>query len=173
MDKKTTYYIIAAVVLVAIIGIVIAMQKPAVNPTPPTTGDKTNTPKTVKTEVDVVRDIAKQLNLSDGQMPLRVTMDDNSQSASLTPGKNLALMLGDTYNWQIVSSDEKVLIKKNITVSDARVQAVYQVVGAGNAVLSATGACKTNSKCATPTAAFKFNVEGVVSENVAPADLVK
>jgi len=174
MDKKTTYYIVAAVILVAIIGIIIAMQKPATNtPANPAGGGKTETPKTVKTETEVVKDIAKQLNLGEDQLPLRVTMDDNGQSASLTPGKNLALMLGDTYNWQITSSDEKVLAKKDISLSDARVQAVYSVVGSGEAVLSATGSCKTNGGCASPSATFKFNVEGVVSDNVAPADLVK
>ena len=169
MDKKTTYYIIGAVVLVVVIGIVIAMQgKPADD------GATVTPPKTeVKTETQVAREVGQELSLAEGEIPLRVTMDDNGQSASLTPGKNLLLMLGTDYTWDIKSSDETVLAKRDVKLDDQRAQAVYQIVHPGKAVLSATGTCKSGSTCASQTVSFVFNVEGVITDDMPAADLVK
>jgi len=172
MDKKITYYIIAAIVLVAVIAVIIVMQKPNTVITPeepkkPTTIN--NQP--VKTESDVIKEVAQKFNLSDGQLPMKITIEDNNQSASLTPGKYLVLMLGADYDWKISSNNEKVLAKRDVAVGDSRVQEVYQVVQAGRALLSATGTCK--AKCTQPTATFSFGVEGVISETVNPNDLVK
>jgi azurin len=111
--------------------------------------------------------------LKGGELPYRVTTDDNGQTYSATPGKNLVLMLGTDYNWNIASSDDNILAKRDVKVTDARVQGVYQLVGAGKAVLSATGTCKSQSKCASPTAKFTFNIESVISENETPENLVK
>ena len=173
MDKKTTYYVIAAVVLVAVVGIIVAMNQPSTTvPVPVVNNGNATVHQKAKSEGDIVKDVAKQLNLSAGDLPLRVTMDDNGQTASLTPGKDIVLMLGNNYNWQITSSNEKVLAKKDITLVDAREQAVYQVAGSGNSVLSATGTCKTKT-CTPASETFKFTVEGRVSENVPPSDLVK
>lgn len=174
MDKKITYYIIAGVVLVAVIIIVIVMQNPGNKPVVLPGDGKTATPQVTKSETQLTNeDIAKQLNLSAGELPLRVTMDDNGQSYSATPGKNLVLMLGTDYKWDITSSDNNVLAKRDVNVSDGRIQAIYQLVGAGNAVLDATGTCKAKVACASPNATFKFTVEGVISENETPEDLVK
>ena len=170
MDKKTTYYVIGAVILVVVIGIVIAMQggkkteKPVVTEQP-----KTET----KTENEVAREVGKDLELPEGEIPLRVTMDDNGQTASLTPGKNMVLMLGTDYTWEIKSSDETVLAKRDVKLTDTRSQAVYQIVHSGKAVLSATGTCKSGSTCASPTASFVFNVEGVITDDVPAKDLIK
>ena len=170
MDKKTTYYVIGAVILVVVIGIVIAMQsgkkieKPVV----------TDQPKEeTKTENEVAREVGKDLELPEGEIPLRITMDDNGQTASLTPGKNLVLMLGTDYTWEIKSSDETVLAKRDVKLTDARPQAVYQVVHSGKAVLSATGTCKSGSTCASQTVSFVFNVEGVITDDVPATDLIK
>ena len=169
MDKKITYYIIAAVVLLAVVVIIIAMQisKPLVNPPAIGGSGKTETPK--KSETETAKEIGKQLSATD--LPLRVTMDDNGQSASMTPGKSLVLMLGTDYNWEITSSDENVLAKRDVKIDDARVQAVYQIVQAGKAVLSANGVCKT--KCDQKTASFQFNIDAVISDNIPKADLGK
>jgi len=172
MDKKTMYYVIAGVVLVLVVGIIIAMQ--GGNNIPATVDNSPLiTKQPVKSESEVNKAIAKELNLSEGELPLRITMDDNGQTASLTPGKNLTVMLGAEYDWTISTSDDKVLAKRNMNLNDARVQAVYQLVGEGKAILSAQGKCKSGSQCVAPTANFVLNVEGVISENVAPADLVK
>lgn len=174
MDKKITYYIVAAVVLVAVIGIIIAMQNSGTTPPVPVGGGVKETPKTeTKTETDAAKDIAQKMNLNEGQIPLRVTLDDNNQSASLTPGKVLVLMLGTDYDWKIEASDADVLAKREVTAADSRIQAVYQLAKEGKAVLTAAGTCKAKAKCASPTASFKFNVESVVSEVVSPEDLVK
>jgi hypothetical protein len=97
MDKKIAYYVAAGVILVAVVGIVIIMQnsgKPAV--TPPVGDETANQP--VKSETKLANEeVAKQLNLQDGELPLRVTLDDNGQTYSATPGKNLVLMLGTDY----------------------------------------------------------------------------
>lgn len=172
MDKKTIYYIVAGVVLVTVVGIIIMMQNSG-NVIPGPDGNPPEAKQPVKSEVEVNKDIAKKLNLSDGELPLRLTMDDNGQSSSLTPGKNIALMLGTDYDWTISTSDDKVLAKRTVALDDARVQAVYQVVGEGAAVLSAQGKCKNKSSCAGAAAQFSFSVEGVISENVLPEDLVK
>ena len=163
------YYVIAAVVLVATVGIIIAMQggKAPVTKTPVVNAPVTKQP--VKSETQAAQDIAKDAGALG--MPLRITMDDNNQTVSLTPGKALVMMLGTDYNWTITSSDDKVLAKKNITLSDARAQAVYQIVGPGKAVLSAAGACVAKASC-TP-ATFKLNIEAVITENSTPEELVK
>ncbi len=170
MDKKIAYYIIAAVIVVVIIIVVVVMQiQPAA---PVTTGPAggeaaTKTQEPVKSETQAALEVAKQLN----GKGLRITMDDNGQTVSLTPGNNLILMLGTDYNWTINTSDASVLAKKDITLSDSRMQAVYQVSQAGKAVLSATGDCKAT--CASPTQSFSLNVEAVISDDVPAADLVK
>lgn len=172
MDKKIAYYVAAGVILVAVVGIVVIMQNSGKRVVTPPVGDETaNQP--VKSETKLANeDVAKQLNLQDGELPLRVTLDDNGQTYSATPGKNLVLMLGTDYNWDIVSSDSNVLSRRDVKVGDARVQAVYQVVAAGKAVLKATGTCKNKTGCTAP-APFNFSVEGVISENETPEDLVK
>ena len=172
MNKKTLYFAIAAVVLIAVIGIIIAMQGQKEPPAPIDQIQKTGVAP-AKTESELNERIAAKLNLKDGQLPLRVTMDDNGQTLSATPGKNLSLMLGTDYDWTITSSNDNVLAKRTVALDDARVQAVYQVVGEGKAVLSAQGKCKSGAKCAQPTATFKFNVDGLISENVTPEDMVK
>jgi hypothetical protein len=43
-------------------------------------------------------------------------------------------MLPGNYNWKISSSDTKVLAKRDVDAGDKRVQAIFQVVGAGKAV---------------------------------------
>jgi len=168
MDKKTTYYVIGAVVLVVVIGVVIMMQgdkKP--QPQPPVGGN--NQPVETKTETEVTREIGRQLSLPEGTIPLRVTMDDNGQTASLTPGKYLVMMLGTEYTWDIKSSDDTVLAKRDIKLGDDRSQAVYQIVHPGKAVLSAAGTCKSGSTCASQTQSFVFNVEGVITDDVPAA----
>jgi len=170
MDKKTTYYVLGAVILVVVIGIVIAMQggKPVEKPI------VTEKPVVeTKTENEVARAVGKDLQLAEGEIPLRITMDDNGQTASLTPGKNLILMLGVDYTWDIKSSDDAVLAKREVTLTDPRSQAVYQLVHSGKAVLSATGTCKSGSTCASPTVSFVFNVEGVITDDVPATDLIK
>jgi predicted secreted protein len=168
MDKKVTYYIIAAIVLIATVGIIIAMQnKKQEVETPIVKNPVAVSP--VKSETQAAQDIAKEAGALG--MPLRITMDDNGQTVSLTPGKALVMMLGTDYKWTITSSDDKVVAKKNITLSDARAQAVYQIVGPGKAVLSATGACVGKASC-TP-ANFKLNVESVITDNSTPEELVK
>ncbi len=171
MDKKIVYYVIAGAVLILIVGIIIVMnQGGGVVPVPDGGTPVTEAPKS---ETEVNKDVAKELNLAEGQLPLRITMDDNGQSASLTPGKNITLMLGEDYDWVISSSNSAVLSQRAVDMNDPRVQAVYQVVGGGTAVLSAQGACKSGAICAKPAADFVFNVDGVISENFAPEDLVK
>lgn len=171
MDKKTTYYIIGAVVLVVVIGIVIMMQG-SKTPEPPV-GGKDNPVAETKTDTQVAREVGKELQLAEGEIPLKVTIDDNGQTAMLTPGKNLVLMLGTEYNWEISSSDETVLARRDVTLNDERSQAVYQIVHSGKAVLSATGNCKSGSTCASPTASFVLNVEGVISDAVPAENLAK
>jgi hypothetical protein len=170
MDKKTTYYVIGAVVLVVVIGIVIAMQGGKKPEKPQDNGQK---PAETKTETQVTREVGQELSLPEGEIPLRVTMDDNGQTASLTPGKNLVLMLGADYNWDIKSSDETVLAKRDVNLTDERAQAVYQIAHPGKAVLSAAGTCKSGSTCASPTLSFVFNVEGVITDDVPASDLIK
>ncbi|MCU0652715.1 MAG: hypothetical protein MUD10_00450 [Candidatus Pacebacteria bacterium] len=173
MDKKVVYYIVAGLVLVATIGVIIAMQKPGNQGpvTPPTGGGETNPATSVqKTEIEVAQDLAKEAG--GVGMPLRITMEDNGQTVSLTPGKNLVLMLGTDYNWTITSSDEAVIAKRNITIGDARVQAVYQAVSGGSAALTASGTCKAAS-CAQPNPEFKLNVEARVTEKMTPTELMK
>jgi azurin len=172
MDKKTMYYVVAGVVLVLAIGIIIAMQSGNKAPNPVGQNQPAGG-KTAESETDLNQEIADKLNLSDGQLPLRVTIDDNGQSLSATPGKNLSLMLGTDYDWTITSSDDGVLAKRAVALDDARVQAVYQVVGEGTAVLSAQGKCKSGAKCAAPTASFVFTVDGLISENIPVENLVK
>jgi hypothetical protein len=151
------------------------MQEPAPIVISPTGGGTTTVqPAAVKSESKLANeDIAKQLNLKGGELPYRVTIDDNGQTYSATPGKNLVLMLGADYNWNIASSDDNILARRDVKLTDTRVQGVYQLVGAGKAVLSATGTCKSQSGCAAPTAKFNFNIESVISENETPEDLVK
>ena len=171
MDKKIIYYIIAGVVLVATVAVIIVMQNPKGGKTDDLGANeivKTNPP--VKSETQAVQDLAAKVG--GVGLPLRVTLDDNGQTLSLTPGKNLALMLGADYNWNITSSDNNVLAKRDIKLDDARVQAVYQAVGAGKAVLSATGTCK-GTGCAQKEATFKMNVESLVTDNLSPKDLMK
>lgn len=172
MDKKTMYYVIAGVVLILVIGIIVTMQISNNNPVPVGPGQPVGNQE-IKSETEINKEIATELNLKNGQLPLRVTIDDNGQSASLTPGKNLTLMLGTDYDWTITSSDDKVLAKRSVALDDARVQAVYQVVGEGKAVLSAQGKCKSGANCPAPTAEFTFTIDGLVSENIAPENLVK
>lgn len=171
MSKKTIYYLVAAVVLVVVVAIIVAMQnqKPA-NPLNPQTPAQKQAPKT---ENDLNQKIAEKLNMPENKLPLRVTLDDNGQFYSATPGSNISLMLGTDYEWTISSSDENVLAKRTVDIADARVQGVYQVVGEGNAVLAAQGKCKTGAKCDPASVNFVFNVDGVISENFAPEDLVK
>ena len=111
--------------------------------------------------------------MAEGQLPLRVTREDNRQTASLTPGKNLTLMLGEEYDWTISSNNDKVLARRNVDVGDVRVQGVYQVIGEGNAVLTANGNCKSGAVCETPSADFTYNVEGIISENFSPEELTR
>jgi len=169
------YYILAAIVLVVVVVIIIAMQGLTEQPpTLPPTGGESTTPQPPKAETKVVaEDVAKQLNLQESELPLRVTMDDNGQTYSATPGKNIVLMLGDNYDWGIASGDSNVVSKRDVKYTDARVQAVYQVVGEGKTQLTATGTCKKGSQCATPTASFTLKVEGVISENESMENLVK
>lgn len=169
MDKKTTYYVIGAVILIVAIGIVIAVQNSGKSNLPV----KTEVPEKAKTQNDVAREVGKELDMAKGEIPLRVTMDDNGQTASLTPGKNMVLMLGEEYNWDIKSSDEAVLAKRDVKLTDSRSQAVYQVAHSGKAVLSASGTCKSGSTCASQTVSFVLNVEGVITDDLPAADLVK
>lgn len=169
MDKKILYYLIAGAALILVVWIIIAMN--TANPVVPDGDILIQQPP--KTESEINKEIAQKLNLPEGGLPLRVTMDDNGQSSSLTPGKNLSLMLGENYDWVITSSDENVLAKRSVDIDDDRVQGVYQVVGEGDAILSAQGTCKAGSQCVSPTANFSFNVQCVVSENYTPEDLVK
>lgn len=171
MDKKTTYYVIGAVILIVVIAIVVAMQ--ANNRPQPPVGGNENPPVETKTETEVTREIGQQLSLPEGTIPLRVTMDDNGQTAKLTPGKYLVMMLGNDYVWDIKSSDDTVLAKRDVKLDDDRSQAVYQIVHPGKAVLSATGTCKSGSTCAAQTQSFTFNIEGVVTDDVPAGDLVK
>jgi hypothetical protein len=173
MDKKTAYFIIAAVIIIVVIVVIVMMQKPTEPGQPPVIETPKPAETKVKTETEVIRDIAKKMNLAEGQLPLRITTEDNGHFFSLTPGKSLVLMLGNDYEWQISSSDEKVLAKRNIDAGDPRVQAIYQVAQAGDAVLSASGTCKNQSVCAGQSQAFTFNVQGIVSEVVPPDNLVK
>jgi len=126
-----------------------------------------------KTETQITREIGQQLGLPEGEIPLRVTLDDNGQTAHLTPGKYLVIMLGNEYNWDIQSSDETVLAKRDIQMNDEKVQAVYQIVHAGKAVLNATGNCKSGTTCATPSQSFTLNIEGDITDDVPASDLVK
>lgn len=142
-------------------------------PLPQPLDDEARIDQQARSESDVNRDIAERLNLAEGQLPLRVTMDDNRQSASLTPGKNITLMLGTDYDWTVNSSDEMVLAPRSVDAGDARVQGVYQVVGEGRAVLSAQGNCKAGVVCEQPTVSFIFNVDGVISENSSIEELTK
>jgi hypothetical protein len=171
MDKKIVYYVIAGAVLILIIGIIIAVN-PGSEKTV-TVEEEPPAEQAVKTETEVNRDIAEKLNLAEGQLPLRVTIEDNGQSASLTPGKNITLMLGENYDWTITSSNDMVLAKRSLSVDDSRVQGVYQVVGEGNAILSAEGKCKSGAVCEKPVQTFTFDVDGVISENFSPEDLTK
>lgn len=170
MDKKTTYYVVGAVILIVIIGVVIAMQS-GKKSEPPVVG--TDEPKEVKTETQIAREVGQELQLAEGEIPLRITMDDNGQSAKFTPGKNLVLMLGDDYTWDIKSSDETVLAKREVELTDERSQAVYQIVHSGKAVLSATGTCKAGATCTAQTQSFLLNVEGIITDDVPAGDLVK
>ncbi len=171
MDKKIIYYVIGGLLLILAVWGIIALnsQKEEMEVMPPIT----LTPAAPKSEMDVNRDVAQKLELGEGQLPLRVTREDNRQTASLTPGKSLTLMLGEEYDWTISSSNDKVLARRNVDVNDARVQGVYQVVGEGNAVLTATGNCKSGAVCETPSADFTFTVEGVISENFSPEELTR
>lgn len=168
MDKKIVYYIIAGVALVLVIWIIVAM-----NSGKPTVSEEGPGQEAPKTESEINKEIAQKLNLPEGKLPLRVTMDDNGQSSSLTPGKNISLMLDENYDWTVGSSNENVLAKRTVDVEDARVQGIYQVVGEGDAVLSAQGVCKESAQCEAQTAEFSFGVQCVVSENYEPEDLVK
>jgi len=171
MDKKIVYYAVAGAVLVLVVGIIIAINSGGGKPGPVT--EEPAAEQTVKTETEVNKNIAEELNLAAGQLPLRVTIDDNGQSASLTPGKNITLMLGVEYDWTITSSNDMVLAKRSLDIGDSRVQGVYQVVGEGNAILSAQGTCKSGAVCEKPAATFTFNIDGVISENFSPEDLTK
>jgi len=171
MDKKIIYYAIGGLLLIlAVWGIVaINSQKKEAEIVPPMTPP----PAVPKSETEVNRDIAQKLELAEGQLPLRVTRDDNRQTASLTPGKNITLMLGEEYAWTISSNNDKVLAPRNVDIDDARVQGVYQVVGEGSAVLAARGDCKSGAVCETPSADFTFTVEGIISENFSPEELTR
>ena len=172
MNKKTMVYVVAGVVLVVAIIVIVISQGMKMEPA----GGPSTQPvvkQSPKSETELNKEIAKKLNLNEGQLPLRVTMDDNNQTASFTPGKNITLMLGTDYEWTLTSSNEQVLSKRSISADDPRVQGIYQVVGEGSSVLSGQGKCKSGVQCAAPTAQFKFTVEGLVSENVKPEDAVK
>jgi hypothetical protein len=169
MDKKVTYYIIAGVVLVATIGIIIAMQGQKNGPTVIPGGEMPKT-EPVKSEMEAVQEIGK--TVGGIGLPLRITLEDNGQTVSLTPGKNIVMMLGTDYNWTITSSDDKVMAKKDIALTDARMQAVYQAVGAGEAVMNATGTCKAGG-CAMPSATFSINVKAVATGSQSAEDLMK
>lgn len=169
MEKKIVYYLAAGVALILVVWLIIAMSsKPGEAPE-----DVAPVEKAPQSEGAVNREIAEKLNLAEGQLPLRVTMDDNGQSASLTPGKNITLMLGADYDWAVSTSNEMVLAPRSVDAGDARVQGVYQVVGEGGAVLSAQGTCKPGADCAQPTASFVFNVDGVISENFSIEELTQ
>jgi hypothetical protein len=170
MDKKIIYYAIGGLLLIlAVWGIVAINSQKKETKTP-----LSITPPVVqKSETEVNRDIAQKLELAEGQLPLRVTRDDNRQTASLTPGKNITLMLGEEYAWTISSNNDKVLAPRNVDIDDARVQGVYQVVGEGSAVLAARGDCKSGAVCETPSADFTFTVEGIISENFSPEELTR
>ncbi len=170
MDKKTTYYVVGAVILIVVIGIVIAMQSGKKTEPPVSVVDQ---PKEVKTETQIAREVGRELQLAEGEIPLRITMDDNGQSAKLTPGKNLVLMLGADYTWDIKSSDETVLAEREVELTDERSQAVYQIVHSGKAVLNATGVCKSGAACAAQTQSFVFNVEGIIADDIPAGDLIK
>jgi len=171
MDKKIIYYAIGGLLLILAVWGIVAMnsQKKEAETEPPITPP----PAAQKSETEVNRDIAQKLELAEGQLPLRVTREDNRQTASLTPGKNLTLMLGEEYDWTISSSNDMVLAPRNVNIDDARVQGVYQVIGEGNAVLTAKGNCKSGAVCETPSADFTYNVEGIISENFSPEELTK
>ena len=170
MDKKIIYYAIGGLLLIlAVWGIIAINSQKKETETPPSI----TPPVMQKSETEVNRDIAQKLELAEGQLPLRVTRDDNRQAASLTPGKNITLMLGEEYGWTISSSNDKVLAPRNVDIDDARVQGVYQVVGEGNAVLTASGNCKSGAVCETPSADFTFTVEGIISENFSPEELTR
>ncbi len=170
MDKKVVYYLVAGVALILVVWLIIAMttQKPELGPDVEAPVDKAP-----QSEGAVNREIAEKLNLAEGQLPLRVTMDDNQQSALLTPGKNITLMLGADYDWTVSTSNEMVLAPRSVDADDARVQGVYQVVGEGRAVLSAQGVCKAGAACDQPTLSFVFNVDGVISENFSIEELTQ
>lgn len=167
MDKKVIYYIIAGVVLIATIWIIIAMQggsgKPNQGNVPATTT------QVAKSEIDAANEAVKETG--GVGLPLRITLDDNGQTISLTPGKNLVLMLGTDYNWTITSNNETVMAKRNVNSTDERIQAVYQASQAGKAVLTASGVCKTKTNCTDVS--FKLNVESVITDNLTQEELMK
>ena len=163
------YYIVAGIVLIVTVGVIIALQNSSVTEIEDPIVNKPAVAKPVKTEIETASDVAKSMGST--SMPSRITMDDNGQKSSVTSGKILVLMLGTDYNWDIKSSDNKVIAKKDVTLTDARVQAVYQAVQAGSATLTATGTCKAT--CATPTASFKLDLESVVTDNMSADELMK
>ena len=91
-----------------------------------------------------------------------ITLADNGKTFLVHPGDGFLLNLGtDVFDWTVKVDDQNVLSReKNIMVIRGA-QGIYQAIGPGQAVLTATGdplCLKSTPACMTPGLLFKISV---------------
>lgn len=90
-----------------------------------------------------------------------ITLDDNGRTFAIAVGERFALKLGTDFDWTVSIADQSVLTRvRNIMVVRGS-QGVFEGVGTGKTMLSATGdpPCrKSTPPCAAPSILFQVQI---------------
>ena len=91
-----------------------------------------------------------------------ITLADNGKTFLVHPGDGFLLNLGtDVFDWTVNVDDQNVLSREKNVMIIRGAQGIYQAIGPGQAVLTATGdplCLKSTPACMTPGLLFKISV---------------